>query len=71
MAYSVSNFAQMPIFQELNYFKFMQMNYHRRPPSDVSKKDIKMKTSISQEPLNEIDPSLCQNVSHVLTVPNY
>ena len=73
-----SNFAEMPISQEnmnvfwsdlitmvpeSSYFIFMQIDYSRWPPGAVTKNSIHTKMTISQEPLVEIDPVLCQNVS--------
>ena len=46
-----------------NYFTFMQIDYPRWPPATVTKYSINMKMTISLDPLVEIDPSLCQNVS--------
>ena len=46
-----------------NYFIFMQIDYPRWPPGTVTKYSINTKMTISYEPLVEIDPSLCQNVS--------
>ena len=34
-----------------------------RPPGTVNKNSINTKMTISQDPLVEIDPTLCQNVS--------
>ena len=48
---------------ERNYFIFMQIDYPRWPPGTVTKKSINMKMTVSQDPLFEIDPTLCQNVS--------
>ena len=73
-----SNFAQMPISREnvnvfcsdlitmvpkWNYFIFRQNDYPRWPPGTVTKNSINMKMTLSSDPLVEIDPSLCQNVS--------
>ena len=46
-----------------NYFIFMQIDYPRRPPGTVTKNSINMKMTISQDPLVETDPALCQNNS--------
>ena len=46
-----------------NYFIFMQIDYPRWPSGTVTKNSIKTKMTISYDPLVEIDPSLCQNVS--------
>ena len=42
---------------------FMQIDYPRWPPGTVSKNSINTKMTISQNPLVEIDLSLCQNIS--------
>ena len=41
---------------------FMQIDYPRWPSGAVTKNSINTKMTISQEPLVEIDPTLCQNV---------
>ena len=41
----------------------MQIDYPRWPPGTVTKNSINKKMIISQDPLVEIDPTLCQNVS--------
>ena len=46
-----------------NYFIFMQIDYLGWPPGTVTKNCINTKMTIFQDPLVEIDPSLCQNVS--------
>ena len=46
-----------------NYFIFMQIEYPRWPPGTVTINSINQKMTISQDPLVEIDLSLCQNVS--------
>ena len=46
-----------------NYFIFMQIDYPRWPPGTVTKNSKNTKMTISEDPLVEIDPSLCQNVS--------
>ena len=46
-----------------NYFIFMQIDYPRGPPGTVTKNSINKKMTISQDPLVEIEPTLCQNVS--------
>ena len=48
---------------EWNYFIFMQIDFPRWPPGTVTKNSINMKMTISQDPLVEIDPTLCQKVS--------
>ena len=48
---------------EWNYFIFMQIDYPRWPPGTVTKNSINTKMTIYRDPLVEIDPSLCQNVS--------
>ena len=75
-----SNFAQMPISQEnmnvfwsdsitmvpeWNHFIFMQIDNARWPPGAVIKNSTNTKMTTSQEPLVEIDPTLCQNVSSI------
>ena len=45
-----------------NYFIFMQIDYPRWPPGTVTKNSINKKMTISQDPLVEIEPTLCQNV---------
>ena len=47
---------------EWNYFKIMQIDYPRLPSGAVTKNNINTKMTISQEPLVEINPTLCQNV---------
>ena len=49
--------------REWNYFIFMQIDYPRWPPGTVTKNSINTTMTISQAPLVEIDPTLCQNVS--------
>ena len=46
-----------------SYFIFMQIDYPRWPPETVTKNSINTKMTISHNPLVEIDPFLCQNVS--------
>ena len=46
-----------------NYFIFMQIDDPRWPPGTVTKNSINTKMTISEDPLVEVDPSLCQNVS--------
>ena len=41
----------------------MQIDYPRLAPGAVAKKHINMKITISQEPLVDIDPTLCKTVS--------
>ena len=48
---------------ESNYFVFMQTDYQDGRQGPLLKKSIHTKMTISQEPLIEIDPTLCQNVS--------
>ena len=48
---------------EWNHFIFMQIDNPRWPPGAVTKNSIITKMTISQEPLVEIDATLCQNVS--------
>ena len=48
---------------EWNYFIFMQIDYPIWPPGTVTKNSINTKMAISYDPLVEIDPSLCRNVS--------
>ena len=48
---------------EWNYFIFMLIDYPRWPPGTVTKNNTNRKMTISQDPLVEIDPTLCQNVS--------
>ena len=45
------------------YFIFMQIDHPRWPPGTVTKNSINTKMTVSQDPLVEIDPTLCQNVS--------
>ena len=47
---------------EWNYFIFMQIDYPRWLPGTVTKNSINTKMTISQDPLVEFDPTLCQNV---------
>ena len=66
-----SSFAQMPISQEnmnvffvrfdhncpgMELFQILQMGYPRWPPGAITKNSINLKTTISHEPLVEIDP---------------
>ena len=51
---------------EWSYFKFMQIGYPRWPPGVITKNRINMKMMISQEPLVEIYPTLCQKHEAVL-----
>ena len=48
---------------EWNQFMFMQTDNLRWLPGAVTKNSINTKMTMSQEPLDEIDPSLCWNVS--------
>ena len=48
---------------EWNYFIFMRIDFPRWPPGTVTKNSINTKMTISEDPLVEIDPTLCQNVS--------
>ena len=50
---------------EWNYFIFMLIKYPRWPPGTVTKNSINTKMTVSQDPLVEISPTLCQNVSCV------
>ena len=45
------------------YFIFMLIDYPRWPPGTVTKNSSNRKMTISQDPLVEIDSTLCQNVS--------
>ena len=47
------------------HFIFMQIDYPRWPPGTVTKNSINTKMTISQDPVVEIDPALCQNVSYM------
>ena len=51
------------IVPEWNYNIFMQIDYPRWPPGTATKNNINTKMTISQDPLVEIDPTLCQNAS--------
>ena len=51
---------------EWNHFIYMQIDNPRWPPRAVTK-NSGTKITISQEPLDEIDPLLCQNVSCMKT----
>ena len=53
----------LTLVSEWNHFIFMQMDNPRWPPGTITKNSTNTKMTISQEPLNEIDPTLCQNVS--------
>ena len=46
-----------------NYFIFMQIDYPRWPPQTVTTNSINTKMTMSEDPLVEIGPALCQNVS--------
>ena len=46
-----------------NYFIFLQIDYPRWPPGTVTKNSINTKMTIYEDPLVEIGPTLCQNVS--------
>ena len=48
---------------ECNHFIFMQIDNPRWVPGAVTKNSTNTKMTISSEPLDEIDPTLCQNVS--------
>ena len=48
---------------EWNYFIFMQIDYPRWPPGTVTKNSINTKNDNILRTIDEIDPSLCQNVS--------
>ena len=41
----------------------MKIDHLRWPPGAVAKSSINTKMTMSQEPLVETDPTLCQNVS--------
>ena len=47
---------------EWNHFIFMQTDDYRWPPGAVTKNSTNKKMTISQEPLDEIDPTLCHYV---------
>ena len=51
------------VVSKWNYFIFMQIDYPRWPPGAVTKHSLNTKMTISQDPLVETDPTLCQNVS--------
>ena len=51
------------VVPEWNYLKFMQIDYPRWPPEAVIKNSTNTKMTISQEPADAIDPTLCLNVS--------
>ena len=53
------------LFFEWNYFKFMQIDYPRCLSGAVTKNKIDTKMTTSQEPLVDINPALCHNVSCV------
>ena len=53
---------------EWNFFIFMGIDYPRWLPGTVTKNSINTKMTISQDPLVEIDPPLCQNVSCMKTL---
>ena len=53
----------MTMVPEWNHFILMQIDNPRWPQGAVTKNSIKTKMTISQEPLVEIDLTLCQNVS--------
>ena len=48
---------------EWNHFIFMQIDNPRWPPGAITKNNTNNKMTISQEPLDEIDPALYHNVS--------
>ena len=48
---------------EWNYLIVLQIDYQRWPLGAVGNNSTNTKVTISQEPLDEIDPALCQNVS--------
>ena len=48
------------IVPDWKHFIFMQTDYPRWPPGAVSKNSINTNMTISQEPLVEIDQTLCQ-----------
>ena len=47
---------------EWNYFIFMQIDYPRWPPGTVTKNSINHENDNILRTIDEIDPSLCQNV---------
>ena len=53
----------IPMVPKWNYFIFMQIDYPRWLLGTITKNSINTKMTISEDPLVEIDPSLCQNVS--------
>ena len=48
---------------ESNHLIFMQIDHPRWPPGAITKNSTNMKMTISQEALDEIDPTLYQKVS--------
>ena len=48
---------------ERNYFIFKQVDNRKWPRGAITKNSIRTKMTISQEPLVEIDSTLCQNIS--------
>ena len=51
------------VVPEWKHFIFMQIDNLRWPPEAVTKNSTNTKMTIYQEPLDEIDPTLCLNVS--------
>ena len=54
--------ASITVVAEWNHFMFMQIDNPRWLPGAVTKNSTNTKMIISKEPLDETDPSLCQNV---------
>ena len=48
---------------EWNHFILLQIDNPRCPPGAITKISTNRNMTISQEPLDEIDPTLCENVS--------
>ena len=48
---------------DLSHFIFLQIDNPRWPPGSITNNSTNTKMTISQEPLDEIDPTLCQNIS--------
>ena len=47
----------------MELFHIYAIDYPRWPPGTIAKNSINTKMTISQDPLVEIDPTFCQNVS--------
>ena len=47
----------------MELFHICAIDYPRWPPGTITKNSINTKMTISQDPLVEIDPTLCQTVS--------